>query len=100
LFCRERVRLSASEVCVVNNRSRSPEETGENRDARDRKVSETLTAWVSRDSAGNPLGATLFLPPDDLTVLGIDPETVDEVDYRVEDGRIRLTDGDETEGLE
>ena len=48
-------------------------------------------ATLGNDPDGNPVGATIFLSPDQLRRLGIDPEN-EMMSYRVDDGVLVLED--------
>lgn len=48
-------------------------------------------ATLGNDPHGNPVGATIFLSPDQLRRLGIDPEN-EMMSYRVDDGVLVLED--------
>lgn len=48
------------------------------------------TATLNRDSDGGPLGAMVYLTEEDLRALGVDVDTVDQVSYQVEGGRLDI----------
>jgi hypothetical protein len=48
-------------------------------------------ATLGNGPDGNPVGATIFLSPDQLRRLGVDPEN-EAMSYRVDDGIIVLED--------
>ena len=49
------------------------------------------TVRIARTTAGNPIGAALFVTPRELSALGIDPATTDTITLRVANGQIKLT---------
>ncbi|WP_299237212.1 hypothetical protein [Natronomonas sp.] len=50
----------------------------------------TREARVSHDGDGDPIGAAVFLTPEDLAALGVDTEAVNRVQYTVINGRLHL----------
>lgn len=47
-------------------------------------------ARVNRDGDGQPVGCAVFLSARQLRDLGVEPETVDNIEYTVEGGEIHL----------
>lgn len=55
-------------------------------------------ARISRDSDGVPIGAALFFTPEELTEIGVDPETVDIVELRIVNGEVCIRPADSDGG--
>lgn len=50
-----------------------------------------LSANVSTDDNGRPIGAAIFLSADALRELGLSPETTDTFQFWVENGQLQLS---------
>lgn len=48
------------------------------------------TARVNCDSKGDPVGCAIFLTGGQLCELGLDPETIERIEYVVTDGDLQL----------
>lgn len=56
----------------------------------ERRTSKRRIVTMNEDRDGDALGIAIFLTPDQLTQLGLDPETTDVGEYWVEDGELKL----------
>ena len=59
----------------------------------ERRTSKRRIAAMTEDREGQPLGVGIFLAPEQLEQLGIDPERTDVVEYYVDNGEIQLRSG-------
>ena len=59
----------------------------------ERRTSERRIATMNEDRGGKPLGVGVFLTPEQLAQLGIDPEETDVVEYYVENGEMQVRSG-------
>lgn len=55
-----------------------------------RCTSKRRVAAMNENGEGDPLGVAIFLTPEQLTQVGIEPEATDVIEYYVEHGEIRL----------
>lgn len=58
-----------------------------------RCTSKRRVAAMNENEEGNPLGVAIFLTPEQLAQLGIDPEATDVIEYHVADGEIQFRAG-------
>lgn len=56
----------------------------------DRCTRKRRIAAMNEDEEGNPLGVAIFLTPEQLAQLEIDPEATDVIEYHIEDGEVQL----------